>query len=188
MKAAGAANELPLGRFDADGALTFEGNPDVGATPDGIYDGEVVALDRKGAPDFGALQTALAGGKTDGLIYFVFDLLFAEGEDLQHLPLRERKASLERIVKKLDDDSLIRYVEHFDASDESVLETARQMSLEDAEGTHGRQNPFVGQNAPRRQTGVHWLKPEIVAQIEFAGWTGDGMVRAGALTCYPSPS
>ncbi|PYR92246.1 MAG: hypothetical protein DMF84_14140 [Acidobacteria bacterium] len=39
VKAAGAANELPLGRFDADGALTFEGNPDVGATPDGIYDG-----------------------------------------------------------------------------------------------------------------------------------------------------
>jgi bifunctional non-homologous end joining protein LigD len=38
----------------------------------------------------------------------------------------------------------------------------------------------VGQNAPRHQTGVHWLKPDIVAQIEFAGWTGDGMVRAGA--------
>ena len=38
----------------------------------------------------------------------------------------------------------------------------------------------VGQNAPRHQTGVLWLKPEIVGQIEFAGWTGDGMVRAGA--------
>ena len=39
VKAAGAANELPLGTFDADGALTFEGHPDVGGTPDGIYDG-----------------------------------------------------------------------------------------------------------------------------------------------------
>jgi len=39
VKAAGAASELPLGRFDADGALTFEGNPDAGATPDGVYDG-----------------------------------------------------------------------------------------------------------------------------------------------------
>ena len=102
----------------------------VASLPDGIYDGEVVALDKKGAPDFGALQAALAEGKSDDLIYFVFDLLFAEGEDLQKVPLRERKATLERIIKKLDDDSLIRYVEHFDASGESVLETARQMSLE----------------------------------------------------------
>ena len=39
VQAAGAADELPFGRFDADGALTFEGNPDVGATPDGVYDG-----------------------------------------------------------------------------------------------------------------------------------------------------
>jgi bifunctional non-homologous end joining protein LigD len=98
--------------------------------PDGIYDGEVVALDKKGTPNFGALQTALAEGKTDDLIYFVFDLLFAEGDDLQKVPLRERKATLERIIEKLDDNSLIRYVEHFDASGESVLETAREMSLE----------------------------------------------------------
>jgi putative ABC transport system permease protein len=39
VQAAGAADQLPFGRFDADGALTFEGNPDVGATPDGVYDG-----------------------------------------------------------------------------------------------------------------------------------------------------
>ena len=39
VQSAGAANELPLGRFDADGALTFEGHPDAGGTPDGIYDG-----------------------------------------------------------------------------------------------------------------------------------------------------
>jgi bifunctional non-homologous end joining protein LigD len=222
--------------------------------PDGIYDGEVVALDKKGTPNFGALQTALAEGKTDDLIYFVFDLLFAEGDDLQKVPLRERKATLERIIEKLDDNSLIRYVEHFDASGESVLETAREMSLEGivskqlgdiyrpgqrdwtktkcragqevvlggwtSEGSRFRSllagvyrekllvyvrrigtgfgedvvrrilprlkeltvdnNPFEGQNAPRHQMGVHWLKPELVAQIEFAGWTGDGMVRAGA--------
>ena len=221
--------------------------------PDGIYDGEIVSLDKKGAPDFGALQAALAEGKTDELIYFVFDLLFAEGEDLQKVPLRERKSTLERIIAKLD-NLPIRYVEHFEVSGESVLDTARKMSLEGivskqlndiyrpgqrdwtktkcragqevvlggwtSEGTRFRsllagvylekrfvyagrigtgfgedvvkrilprlkeltvdKNPFEGQNAPRQQPGVYWLKPELVAQIEFAGWTGDGMVRAGA--------
>ncbi len=36
---AAAATYLPLGKYDPDGALTFEGTPDAGGTPDGIYDG-----------------------------------------------------------------------------------------------------------------------------------------------------
>ncbi len=222
---------------------------------DGIYDGEVVALDAKGAPDFGVLQDALAQGITNRLVYFVFDLLFSQGRDLQNKPLSERK----RILKALVDgtgaaDSPVRYVDHFETSGEEMLETARRMSLEgivskqlddiyrpgarawtktkcraaqevvlggwtsDGErfrsllvgvnrdghlsyagrvGTGfgqdvvGRilprlksltvdKSPFTGENAPRPQKGVHWLRPELVAQIEFAGWTGDGMVRAGA--------
>jgi bifunctional non-homologous end joining protein LigD len=37
-------------------------------------------------------------------------------------------------------------------------------------------------NPPRGAAarGVHWLKPELVAQVKFAEWTGDGNVRQGA--------
>ena len=45
--------------------------------PTCIIDGEIVALDDKGMPDFSALQAALSDGKTDDLIFFAFDLLFA---------------------------------------------------------------------------------------------------------------
>jgi bifunctional non-homologous end joining protein LigD len=41
-------------------------------------------------------------------------------------------------------------------------------------------NPFGGKDAPRKKTGMHWLKPELVAEIEFAGFTGAGMIRQAA--------
>ena len=61
---------------------------------DCVIDGEVVALDHKGAPDFPALQAALSEGRSRDLIYFVFDLLFERGEDLRALPLTDRKERL----------------------------------------------------------------------------------------------
>ena len=38
-------------------------------------------------------------------------------------------------------------------------------------------SPFTGIGAPKKAEGIVWLKPELVAEIEFAGWTADGLVR-----------
>jgi bifunctional non-homologous end joining protein LigD len=38
-------------------------------------------------------------------------------------------------------------------------------------------NPFGGANAPKNETNIRWLKPTLVAEIEFAGWTATGMIR-----------
>ncbi len=41
-------------------------------------------------------------------------------------------------------------------------------------------SPFGGANAPAKQSNVRWLVPQLVAEIEFAGWTVSGMVRQAA--------
>ncbi|OWW02380.1 ATP-dependent DNA ligase [Rhizobium sp. R72] len=41
-------------------------------------------------------------------------------------------------------------------------------------------SPFTGIGAPKKQADVVWVKPELVAEIEFEGWTADGLVRQAA--------
>lgn len=40
--------------------------------------------------------------------------------------------------------------------------------------------PFTGKAAPKKQAGIHWTEPTLVAEIEFAGWGTEGLVRQAA--------
>jgi bifunctional non-homologous end joining protein LigD len=226
------------------------------ALPDALIDGEIVALDDRGIPNFAALQAALSERKTDNLVFFAFDLLFADCRDLRKRPLSERKERLEALLADQGDGgSRLRYVEHFAADGAAVLQSACETGLEgivskrlDAAYASGRagswtkakcrggqevivgawtttqgrfrsllagvrkgdhlvyagrvgtgfgsdkvdallprlkaiaadKSPFRGANSPRGAANIHWVKPELVAEIEFANWTEDGLVRQAA--------
>jgi bifunctional non-homologous end joining protein LigD len=222
--------------------------------PDCIIDGEVVALDAHRVPSFADLQAALSEHETAKLTFFAFDLLYLKDMDLRSEPMSERKQQLSELLDKLD-SSTLRYLEHFEARADAVLNSACRMSLEgivskrlDDTYTSGRsgrwtkakcraghevviggytfrggtlrsllvgvhrkdrlvyvgrvgtgfgarslellwprlkplttrESPFDGAEAPRGGSEVRWVKPTLVAEIEFAGWTESGMVRQAA--------
>lgn len=68
-----------------------------------VVDGEVVSFDENGRPDFSLLQESIKK-ESKNLFYCVFDLLALNGEDLRNLPLIERKAKLERLLFKAEDN------------------------------------------------------------------------------------
>ncbi|ODT87250.1 DNA ligase D [Phenylobacterium sp. SCN 70-31] len=240
-----------LSRKGLDWSATF---PEIAAAGarlgDGVIDGEVVALNRAGAPDFAALQAAISEAKTGDLVFFAFDQMFSGSEDLRPLPLAARKARLRAHIE--DAPANIRYVDHFTAAGDAVLQSACRMDLEgiiskrlDAPYRSGRSetwtkskcraghevviggyattggafrsliagvyrdgelihigrigtgfgrdkvrrlwpklkaletdaSPFSGRGAPRKTAGVHWVRPHLVAEIEYAGFTAEGRIR-----------
>ena len=59
--------------------------------------------------------------------------MFAGGEDLRPLPLRERKARLKQLLeagKGQGKSKWIRYVEHFEGDSDLILQSANKLSLE----------------------------------------------------------
>ena len=64
-----------------------------------LIDGEVVAVDEKGRPSFQVLQNRARLPAKFQLLYYAFDLLHLNGEDLRRAPLKERRARLEKTLK-----------------------------------------------------------------------------------------
>ncbi|MBW8886467.1 MAG: DNA ligase D [Fibrobacteres bacterium] len=218
-----------------------------------LIDGEIVALDDQGAPRFQLLQNRLKGKGRDSagiIVYYAFDLLHLDGQDLTGCTLLERKALLKRI---LPGGGAWRYSEHFARDGKEIFRNAVKLGLEGIVAKRsgsvyraGRSDDWLkiksklrqeivicGYTEPRRSRilfgslvaglygggelrfaghvgggfnakllkevhgfmkpletakcpfatvpktneKVQWIKPKLVAEVEFAEWTEDGRMR-----------
>ena len=96
---------------------------------EGWFDGEIVVARAEGGQDFNALQNAIDRSSSESIVYFLFDAPYLGGYDLRHVPLRERRAVLKRVVEQGAVDR-IRYSDDFPASPAEVLKAACAMQLE----------------------------------------------------------
>ncbi|HEX6243344.1 MAG TPA: non-homologous end-joining DNA ligase, partial [Polyangiales bacterium] len=226
----------------------------------GWLDGELVALDARGAPDFQKLQNAFDAHRTGDLRYFIFDLLFQDGEDLRELGTVERR---ERLRALLGDEPRgpVQFSPALQGDPRELLRAAGAAGFEGLIGKRadspyraGRSRDWIKLKVGQRQEFViggftdpqgsrsglgslllgvhdengklryagnvgtgfdtrtldalrkrldgieasaspffegpqkvgttrrmvpHWVKPKLVAEISFAGWTEGGHVRQG---------
>lgn len=136
-----------------------------------IIDGEVVALDEEGRSVFQRLQNSLKAKDDRNLRYHVFDILYLDGKDLRPLPLLERKAILEKLLKKTKH---VLFSEHIFEAGDSFYKVSCQHKLE---GMVSKQAdaPYVSGR------GDTWVKTKCGARQEFVigGWTDPRGSRTG---------
>lgn len=91
-----------------------------------ILDGEVVALDADGRPSFSALQNHEAGAS---VVFYVFDVMMLDGQDLTREPLSRRRDVLERDVLPTLREP-VRYAGSLDASLPVLIQSVKAQGLE----------------------------------------------------------
>jgi bifunctional non-homologous end joining protein LigD len=142
------------------------------AAKSALLDGEVAALMPSGVTNFSALHdVAAAGGK---LVYFVFDLLHWDGEDIAALPLLERKARLQELLAASASGETFRYVDHVIGDGARALAHACKLGGEGIVSKNIRAAYRPGRNSA-------WLKAKCVQRQELviAGFTDPEGSRAG---------
>jgi bifunctional non-homologous end joining protein LigD len=91
-----------------------------------VFDGEIVVVDENGRADFQLIQNYRRTGE-GLLVYYIFDLLFLEGYDLQGLPLAHRKETLRKILPNLP---RIKFSNHNEGDGKALFMLAVESGME----------------------------------------------------------
>ena len=147
-----------------------------------VIDGEVVALNADGLPDFGLLQ-ASAGqngphrsarpGSYADIRYYPFDLLYLNGTVLDRVPLVERKRLMSRVLVPTDTVLPVEYVETEGAR---FFAAAVELGLEGMVAKRARSEYEPGARSDS------WLKIKATQSQELVvgGYTPGSGARAGS--------
>ena len=125
--------------------------------PDGtVIDGELVALDASGRPNFNLLQNFRSSESQ--ISYFVFDILVHKNRDLTRLPLSERRKILRSVIEPTEHIGLS------EVSDRTAAEMLKFVREHGLEGIVAKRTDGIYQ--PGLRSGL-WSKHRINLGQEF---------------------
>jgi bifunctional non-homologous end joining protein LigD len=133
-------------------------------------DGEIVVLDGAGKSDFQRLQARFSVQHPSArllqsapAVFYVFDILYADGYDLKSVPLLERKQFLKQMLRE---DARIRYSDHVIEKGEQLYELAVARQLE------GLIAKKIDSGYPPGRSAA-WVKIKLARDIDavVGGWT-----------------
>jgi bifunctional non-homologous end joining protein LigD len=138
--------------------------------PGSVIDGEIVATDRDGRPDYPRLRERLVGGANmrDAIptAYLAFDALYLDGKPLLRQPVVKRRA---RLARSVEAGGHLFVPDHIDEDGVELFEACLERGLEGVVAKH-KLSPYVpGQRSP------FWLKVKAVKSDDFVviGWIGE---------------
>ena len=137
--------------------------------PGSVIDGELVATDSDGRPNYPRLRQRLAASAQmrDEIptAYLAFDALYLEGRPLLRQPVLRRRT---RLAKAVETGGHLFVPDHIQEDGVELFEACLERGLEGVVAKH-LQSPYVpGQRSP------FWLKVKAVKSDDFVviGWTG----------------
>jgi bifunctional non-homologous end joining protein LigD len=138
-----------------------------------VLDGEIVALARDGRPSFQALQHRSSHQKYQ-IVFYAFDVLHVDGQDLTGEPLEVRRARLPALVST---DAVVRLSQDLPGSTSDILEALRASGIE---GVIAKRRDSTYQPGERSND---WVKLKLERQQEFVigGYRPDGAHGLDAL-------
>ena len=133
-----------------------------------IVDGEVIALDDRGEPDFALLQARIKGQRSEAAVvnpflFEVFDLMYLDGRSLLDEPLETRRRLLGEVVQA---DPRVRLSEDVTGDGLAFFEAAKVRGLEGIMAKDSRSTYQPGNRS------MAWQKIKIRPEQELivGGW------------------
>ncbi|MBP3042081.1 ATP-dependent DNA ligase [Arthrobacter jiangjiafuii] len=140
-----------------------------------ILDGEIVAVNKAGRPDFGLLQPRMhltkrreieAAAARTPVHLMLFDLLWLDGNSLMDLPYTQRREILEQAVEPAGDDGHVQVPPALELSMDDAVEASKELGLEGvmAKRRNGTYSPG------RRSKSWIKLKNSFTQEVVVVGW------------------